>query len=94
MAKERLTSSSVLVHFNTKWPIIQACDFSPYDVGAAISHVIPDESERPIDFSSRTLMSTKQKYAQIEREELSIMHGIKKFHQYLYGRRFTLLTDH
>ena len=42
MAQERLTSSSVLVHFNPKWPIILACDASPYGVEAVISHVLPD----------------------------------------------------
>ena len=45
MAQERLTSSSVLVHFNPKWPIILACDASPYGDGAVISHVLPDGSE-------------------------------------------------
>ena len=50
MAKERLTSSSVLVHFNTKWPIIQACDSSPYGVGALISHALPDEANVQLPF--------------------------------------------
>ena len=40
------------------------------------------------------MTGTEQRYVQIEREALSFMHGIKKFHQYLYDRRFTLLTDH
>ena len=91
--KRLLTSSKVLVHFNPKWPITLACDASCYGVGAVISHVLPDGSERPFAYSSRTLTQSEKNYAQIEREAVAIMHGIKKFHQYLYGRHFTLVTD-
>ena len=54
-----------------------------------------DGQDRPIAYTSRTLIKLKrEKLSQIEREALSIVYGVKKFHQFLYGRKFTLVTDH
>ena len=51
-----------------------------------------DGSEKPTGFVSRTLSKTEIKYPQIEKEGLSCVFGVKKFHS--YRRPFTLITDH
>ena len=93
-AKESLTSDSVLVHFDPKRTVILACDASPYGIGAVLSHRMDDGTDQPIAFASRTLAAAEKKYSQIEKEGFAIIFGVKRFHQYLFGRQFTILSDH
>ena len=92
--KEMITSEQVLTHYDPSLPLRLACDASPVGIGAVLSHVMSDGTKRPVAFASRTLTKTEQKYAQIDKEALSIVWGVKKFHVYLFGRSFTLYTDH
>ena len=55
-------------------------------------HVYPDGI--PIAYASRTLNEREKRYGQIDKEALPIMFGLKRFHLYLYGRHFTILTDY
>lgn len=70
-----------------------ACDASPCGVGAVQSHRV-DDTERPVAYASRTLTPAELKYSQLDKEALSIVLGVKHFHQFLYGRSFMILSDH
>ena len=93
-AKQALVSTTVLTHYNRALPLRLAADASAYGVGAVISHILPNGQEKPIAFASRTLTVSEKNYAQLEKEALALVFGVKKFHRYLYGRKFTLITDH
>ena len=86
--RETLVSTKVLMHYDPTLPIRMAGDAIAYGVGAVIAHVLPDGTECPIAFPSRTLTCSERNYAQVE-EALSLIFSVKRFHAYLYERKFT-----
>ena len=58
--KEILCSTNLLVHYNPEKPLVVACDVSPYGLGAVLPHTLPDGSEKPIAYSSTTLLSSEE----------------------------------
>ncbi|KAG1927461.1 retrotransposable element [Pimephales promelas] len=93
-SKEMINSVQVLLHYDPQKDVILSCDASPYGLGAVLSHKMPDGSERPIGFMSRTLNQAERNYSQLDKEGSAIMFGLQRFHKYLYGRKFTIVTDH
>lgn len=91
--KSEITSERVLAHYDPEVTLVLATDASPVGIGACLSHRYRDGTERPISFASRTLTNCEQKYSQIEKEATAIFWGVKKYFQYLYGRKFILITD-
>jgi hypothetical protein len=92
-AKNLLLNSRTLVHYNESLPLVLSCDASSYGAGAVLSHVI-NGKHQPIAFASSTLTEVQRNYSQLEKEAFSIIFGLKRFHQYLCGNSFTILTDH
>ncbi|XP_053229110.1 uncharacterized protein K02A2.6-like, partial [Podarcis raffonei] len=92
--KDLLVSNSVLAHFDERLPVVLACDASPYGIGAVLGHQLPDGREVPVAYFSQTLNATERNYSQIDKEGLAIVKGVKKFHDFLYGWPFTVVTDH
>ncbi|XP_026731607.1 uncharacterized protein K02A2.6-like [Trichoplusia ni] len=91
--KKVLASSEVLMHYSAELPLVLTADASGVGVGAVLSQVTA-AGERPVAYASRSLTSAERNYSQIDREALAIIYGIRKYHQYLYGRKFILRTDH
>ncbi|XP_026537681.1 uncharacterized protein K02A2.6-like, partial [Notechis scutatus] len=92
--KDLLTSDAILIQYNETLPLTVTCDASPFGVGAILSHVLPNGTEAPIAFFSRTLSKTERNYSQLDKEALAIVSAIKRFHEYVYGRSFSIITDH
>ena len=57
--------------------------------------IAPDNTTlHPIVFASKSLTGAEHRYSNIEREALSILHGLEKFHHYCFAREVLIITDH
>jgi hypothetical protein len=79
----------VLAFYNVHKPVEIQCDASKDGLGAVLL-----QEDRPIAYTSRSLTETEKRYAQIEKEALSIVHAATKFHCYIFGKNVTVYNDH
>lgn len=89
MLKSLLTSNQLLKMFDPSEPVTLSVDSSQSGMGATIM-----QNGQPVEFASCSLTSAQKSYAQIEKEFLAIQYGLTRFHQYIYGQKITVETDH
>ncbi|KAL4085061.1 hypothetical protein QTP88_027899 [Uroleucon formosanum] len=88
-----LCNEPLLQYPDFEKPFIITCDASNYAVGCVLSQgVIP--ADLPIAYASRTLNKAEINYSTTEKELVAIMFGVKQFRPYVYGQKFTIITDH
>ena len=87
--KEMATNAPLLQNYNPNKPLTLSVDASSKGLGAVLI-----QNQKPVAYASRALTQTQHRYPQIEKETLAIVYGCNKFHEYVYGRRVQIETDH
>ena len=94
--KTLVTSAPSLKIFDSNLPTRLKTNTSSVGLGAFLEEdngTVTNEKWHPIGYSSLALRDYEKRYAQIEKETLSIVFGIECFHEYLHGRRFIVIND-
>ena len=94
--RQVLTKEPVLQLPDGELPFTLQTDASETGLGAALLQPCKRDPRKlaPVAFASRTLKGAERNYSTIEKEGLAVFWALQKFHIYLYGREFTLRTDH
>ena len=86
--KNSIANLPVLRLFDQSLPVLLSVDAN-MGVGAVLL-----QNGQPLEFELRNLTDTQQQYAQIEKEVLTVLFGLQRFHQYVYGQTVIVETDH
>lgn len=90
--KKLITKRDHLKFFDTQLKTRLVTDASPVGLGAILMQLHGDVW-LPVAYASKGLTETEMKFGQTEKEVLAIVWATERFHYYLYGRKFQILTD-
>lgn len=91
--RELLCKEPILQFPDPQKEFLLTTDASDYAIGGVLSQGTIGQ-DLPVAYASRVLNSAERNYATIEKELLAIVYCTNHFRPYLYGRHFTLVTDH
>lgn len=91
--KTKLMNPPILAYPNFQKEFIITTDASDYALGAVLSQGEAG-NDLPISYASRTLNKFELNKPPIEKELLAVHWAINFFRPYIYGKKFTVVTDH
>lgn len=91
--KELLTSHPILTLYNPNLPTELHTDASSIAIAAILFQKQESGQWTTVAYYSQAINSAEAKYYSFELKMLAIVKAIKRFHIYLYGLNFTIVTD-
>lgn len=87
--KIKLTTTPVQQYYDPNMDCKLSVDASGTGVGAVLL-----QNELPVAYASKALTDAQKAWAQIEKELYAIVFGCERFHQYIYGKKILIESDH
>ena len=91
--KKRLTSAPILAYPAETGEFVLDADSSDVAAGAVLSQ-LQEGQEKVIAYGSKAFSAEERNYCVTRRELLAIVWAMETYRYYLYGKRFTVRTDH
>ena len=91
--KHNLVSSETLGLYNLNAKTRIIADASPVGLGCVLTQY-SEKGWRPICYASKSLTKCERNYAHVEKEALALIFACERFHNYIYGLEFDMVTDH
>lgn len=91
--KNLVCSKPILQFYDPDLPIRITTDASMKGLGAVLQQKY-GKDWKPVAYASRSTTDAESRYATIEKETLAIEFACTRFHQYIFGQKVELETDH
>jgi len=92
--KDALMNAPILRKPNFDLPFEIHTDASQVAIGAALMQRDSENKPHAIAYYSRKLRGPETRYSATDAEALAVVESVRTFDPYVYGRRFTVYTDH